>query len=51
MQFTKAVTKNQKRSGTLRGIRVSNQVKEKVETNRDNTKTVAKFQIEQAQTI
>ena len=43
--------KNQKRSGTLREIGIANQVKEKLETNRDNTETVTKFQINQAQTI
>ena len=49
--FNKAVTKNQKRSGTLRDIGISNQVKDQVETNRDSTETVAKFQINQEQTI
>ena len=29
--------KNQKRSGTLREISIATQVKEKVETNRENT--------------
>ena len=51
MHFIKAVTKNQKCSGTLKEIGISNQVKEKVETNRDNTETVAKLQIKQAQTV
>ena len=49
--FTKAVKKEQKRSDTLREIRISNQVKEKVETKRDNTETAAKFHTEQAQKI
>jgi hypothetical protein len=49
--FSKAVTKNQKRSGTLKEIGIANQVKEQLETNRDNTETVAQFQVEQAQTI
>jgi hypothetical protein len=49
--FSKAVTKNQKRGGTLREIGIANQVKAQVDTNRDNTETVAQFQIEQAQTI
>ena len=51
MHFTKAVTKNQKRSGTLREIGIANQVKDQVETNRDNTENVAKFQIEQEEKI
>ena len=51
MHFTQAVMKNQKRSGTLREIGISNQVKEQVEINWDNTETVAKFQIKKAQTI
>jgi hypothetical protein len=49
--FSKAVTKNQKRGGTLREIGIANQVQAQVDTNRDNTETVAQFQIEQAQTI
>jgi hypothetical protein len=49
--FSKAVTKNQKRNGTLKEIGIANQVKEQLETNRDNTETVAQFQVEQAQTI
>jgi hypothetical protein len=49
--FSKAVTKNQKRSGTLREIGIANQVQAQVETNRDNTETVAQFQIKQAQII
>ena len=51
MHFTKAVMRNQKRSGTLREIGSTNKFKEQVEINRDNTETVAKLQIEQAQTI
>jgi hypothetical protein len=49
--FSKAVTRNQKRSGTLKEIGIANQVKEQLETNRDNTETIAQFQVEQAQTI
>jgi hypothetical protein len=49
--FSKAVTKNQRRSGKLKEIGIANQVKEQLETNRDNTETVAQFQVEQAQTI
>jgi hypothetical protein len=49
--FSKAVTKNHKRGGTLREIGIANQVQTQVDTNRDNTETVAQFQIEQAQTI
>ena len=49
MKFTKAVLKNQKRSCTLREIGISNQVKYQVETNRDNTETIAILQIEQSQ--
>jgi hypothetical protein len=49
--FSKAVTKNQKRGGTLREIGIANQVQAQVDTNRNNTETVAQFQIEQAQTI
>jgi hypothetical protein len=49
--FSKAVTKNKKRGGTLRELGIANQVQAQVDTNRDNTETVAQFQIEQAQTI
>ena len=49
--FTRALSKNQKRRGNLRKIRIANQVKDQVETNRNNTEAVAKFQIEQSQTI
>ncbi|WP_288992558.1 hypothetical protein [uncultured Marinobacter sp.] len=49
--FSKAITKNNKRSGTLKEIGIANQVQEQVEANRDNTETVAQFQLEQAQTI
>ena len=49
--FSKAITKNQKRSGTLKDIGIANQVQQQVETNRDNTETVVQFQLEQAQTI
>jgi hypothetical protein len=35
----------------LKDIGIANQVQEQVEANRDNTKTVAQFQLEQAQTI
>ena len=51
MHFTKAVMKNQKRSGALREIGIANQVKEQVETNHNNTETVENFRIEQAKTI
>ena len=51
MHFTKAVMKNQKRSSTLREIGIANQVKEQVETNRENTETMEIFQINLAQTI
>jgi hypothetical protein len=49
--FSKAITKNQKRSGTLKEIGIANQVQQQVDTNRDNTETVVQFQLEQAQTI
>jgi hypothetical protein len=49
--FSKAVTKKQKHSGTLKEIGIANQVKEQLETNRDNTETVTQFQVEQAQAI
>jgi hypothetical protein len=49
--FSKAVTKNKKRGGTLRELGIANQVQSQMDTNRDNTETVAQFQIEQAQTI
>jgi hypothetical protein len=49
--FSKAVTKNHKRGGTLREIGIANQVQTQVDANRDNTETVAQFQIEQAHTI
>ena len=45
------VKKNQKHSGTLREIGISNQVKKQVETNHKNKETVAKFQTKQAQTV
>ena len=51
MHFIKALMKNQKRISILREIVIADQVKEQVETNRDNTETVAKFQIEKAQAI
>ena len=51
IQFTKSLVNNQKRIGTLREIGIANQVREQLETNRDNTETIAKFQIEKAQTI
>jgi hypothetical protein len=49
--FSKAITKNQKRSGTLKEIVIANQVQEQVAANREHTKTVVQFQLEQAQTI
>jgi hypothetical protein len=49
--FSKAITKNQKRSGTLKEIGIANQVQEQVAANREHTETVVQFQLEQAQTI
>ena len=49
--FTKEVTKNHKHSSPLKETGSDNQFKEQVETNRNNTETVKKFQIEQSQTI
>eukprot|EP00978_Attheya_sp_CCMP212_P027535 scaffold92242_cov31-Attheya_sp.AAC.1 len=49
--FSKPITKNQKRSGTLKEIGIANQVQEQVAANRENTETVVQFQLEQAQTI
>eukprot|EP00978_Attheya_sp_CCMP212_P028926 scaffold101114_cov61-Attheya_sp.AAC.4 len=49
--FSKAITKNQKRSGSLKEIGIANQVQEQVAANRENTETVVQFQLEQAQTI
>eukprot|EP00978_Attheya_sp_CCMP212_P032196 scaffold124342_cov40-Attheya_sp.AAC.4 len=49
--FSKAITKNQKRSGTLKEIGIANQVQEQVAANRENTETVVQFQLEQVQTI
>ena len=51
IHFAKAVTKNQKRSGTKREIVIANQVKELVENIHNNTETLVKLQFEQAQTI
>ena len=49
--FKEAVTKNQKCSVTIREIGITNQVKEKFETNHNNTETIEKFHMKQAQTI
>jgi hypothetical protein len=49
--FSKAITKNQKRSGTLKEIGIANQVQEQVSANCEHTETVVQFQLEQAQTI
>jgi hypothetical protein len=49
--FSKAITKNQKRSGTLKEIGIANQVQEQVAANGEHTETVVQFQLEQGQTI
>ena len=49
--LSKAITKNKKRHGTLHEIGIENVVKERLDTNRDNTETISQYQIEQAQTI
>ena len=44
--LSKEITKNKKRHGTLHEIGIENVVKERLDTNRDNTKTIAQYQIE-----
>ena len=47
IHFSKAITKKEKRSDTLKEIDIVNQIKAQVDTNKDNTKTIAQVQHEQ----
>ena len=51
IHFAKAVTKNQKRAGTLKDIGIANEVQELVGRAREETDTLAQIQLQQLSTI